>query len=192
MGTSRSGFATSPRFTLNCARTQNGRATRNDRSSGSEPATVIRAVKQIHGPQLASSGDAEDAYYAALARGDFNAVMALWADDDEVVCVHPGGTRLVGIRAIRNSYAQILSNGPLRIAVRELRIQPGVMVAVHSLVEQITIAGPRQPRVAQLIATNVYMKGPDGWRIVLHHASPGEAIEQADPAHGERPSGRLH
>ncbi len=150
-------------------------------------------VKQIHGTHHASSGEAEDAFYAALARGDVNALMALWADDEEVVCVHPGGARLVGVRAIRESYAQILANGPLRVAVRELRIQSGVMVAVHSLVEHIEIGTPRQPsRIAQVVTTNVYMKGPDGWQIVLHHASPGETLERTLASAPDRPSGRLH
>lgn len=149
-------------------------------------------MKQIHGPHMATSGDAEDAFYGALARGDLNAVMALWADDEDVVCVHPSGTRLVGIRAIRDSYAQILANGPLRVATGDLCVQSGVMVAVHSLTERITIASPRQPRIVRVVATNVYMKGPDGWRIVLHHASPGEAIDETRPVSGERPSGRLH
>ncbi|MGE0312452.1 MAG: nuclear transport factor 2 family protein [Lautropia sp.] len=150
-------------------------------------------MKQTHGTLHATSGDAEDAFYAALARGDVNTLMALWADDEDVVCVHPGGARFVGVRAIRESYAHVLANGPLRIAVRDLRVQSGVMVAVHSLVEHIEIAAARRAsRIVQVVTTNVYMKGPDGWRIVLHHASPGETTERQLSPPADRPSGRLH
>jgi ketosteroid isomerase-like protein len=31
--------------------------------------------------------------------------------------------------------------------------------------------------VAWVLATNAYLKTPDGWRLVLHHASPGQALE---------------
>ena len=32
----------------------------------------------------------------ALERSDLDAMMEVWADDEEVVCVHPGGPRVVG------------------------------------------------------------------------------------------------
>ena len=28
-------------------------------------------------------------FYAAFERGDFDAMQAIWAEDDGVVCVHP-------------------------------------------------------------------------------------------------------
>jgi ketosteroid isomerase-like protein len=30
---------------------------------------------------------------------------------------------------------------------------------------------------AWVVATNVYLKSADGWRLVAHHASPGTAVE---------------
>ena len=35
-----------------------------------------------------SPDDVEAALYEALQRGDIEALMAVWADDDEIVCVH--------------------------------------------------------------------------------------------------------
>ena len=43
----------------------------------------------------------EEAFYDALRRGDFAAMMAVWADDEDVICVHPSGSRHVGIEAVR-------------------------------------------------------------------------------------------
>jgi hypothetical protein len=37
-----------------------------------------------------------------------------------------------------------------------------------------------------VLATNVYVKTAQGWRMVAHHASPGS--ERAETAPGETPS----
>jgi ketosteroid isomerase-like protein len=37
-----------------------------------------------------------------------------------------------------------------------------------------------------VLATNVYMKTAQGWRLVAHHASPGE--EPAEPMPGDAPT----
>ena len=41
--------------------------------------------------------DAETAFYEAQEKADLDAMMAVWADDDDIVCVHPGGMRLSGV-----------------------------------------------------------------------------------------------
>ena len=58
-----------------------------------------------------SADDIENAFYEALQRGDIDALMACWADEDEVVCVHPGGPRLVGTTAIRAAFERMFEGG---------------------------------------------------------------------------------
>ena len=58
--------------------------------------------------------------------------------------------------------------------------------AVHHLVERITVADAQGRRSAWVLATNVYVKTAQGWRMVAHHASPGS--EPAEPTAGEAPS----
>jgi ketosteroid isomerase-like protein len=53
---------------------------------------------------LASADDVEAQFYEALASGDIERLMALWSEDDEVACVHPGGPRIVGHAAVRASF----------------------------------------------------------------------------------------
>ena len=43
----------------------------------------------------------EATFYEALQSGDIEKLMACWADEDDIVCIHPGGPRLVGAGAIR-------------------------------------------------------------------------------------------
>ena len=38
--------------------------------------------------------DAETAFYEALERCDLEGMMAVWAEDEEIVCVHPAGGRV--------------------------------------------------------------------------------------------------
>lgn len=121
-----------------------------------------------------SAAETEAAFYDALNRADLEALMALWAEDDEIVCVHPGGPRLIGHAAIRNSWAAILEHGGLHIMPSQLHETHTLMSSVHTVVEGST-AATGEP--AHLLATNVYAKTPRGWRIVLHHVSiaPGPA-----------------
>ncbi|MEB0015257.1 nuclear transport factor 2 family protein, partial [Glaciimonas sp. Cout2] len=39
-----------------------------------------------------------------MSRADIEAMMALWEDDEEIVCVHQGAPRLVGHEAISGAY----------------------------------------------------------------------------------------
>ena len=59
--------------------------------------------------------DAENAFYEALERGDLAAMVAVWAEADDVVCVHPRGPRLVGFDAVRQSWAQIFAGEDRRL-----------------------------------------------------------------------------
>ena len=43
----------------------------------------------------ASPDEVEQQFYEALQSGDIDALMAVWADDDDIFCVHPGGPRVV-------------------------------------------------------------------------------------------------
>ncbi len=49
--------------------------------------------------------DAEAAFYEALERADLELMMAVWAEDEEILCVHPGGARLTGQDQVRDELA---------------------------------------------------------------------------------------
>ena len=124
-----------------------------------------------------SANDMEAAFYDALQAADIEKLMACWADEDEVVCVHPGGTRLVGIGAIRAAFEALFSNGSIRAIPERVRTVDSLASSVHSVVERIEVMTPQGPQQAFVIATNVYQKTAQGWRLVAHHASPGTLNE---------------
>ena len=116
---------------------------------------------------------AERAFYEALDHADLHGLMALWSDEDEVVCIHPGGPRLVGLREIREAWAEILSRGPLHIHPTQVHAIQTPLTAIHTVIEQVVVEGPQGSQLVSCVATNVFLKGPTGWRLVLHHASAG-------------------
>lgn len=126
---------------------------------------------QTRKPFYATPQDAEAAFYDALERADLQAMMSVWADDEEVVCVHPGGPRLTGFAQVQEAWRQFFSAGPrLKVKLSNQVINQGLLVSVHSLHENIAVAGEKTLR-PPVIATNVYLRGALGWRMLAHHAS---------------------
>lgn len=123
---------------------------------------------------LASADDVEAQFYEALQQGDLARLMAVWSDDDEIVCVHPGGARVVGGAAIRASFEAIFANGGVPAVPDQVRRLHGPGVAVHHLVERVRMPQGQGVDEAFVLATNVYVNTATGWRMVAHHASPGQ------------------
>jgi ketosteroid isomerase-like protein len=116
--------------------------------------------------------DAENAFYEALERGDLEGMMAVWAEDEEIICVHPGGPRLSGPEEVRASWARIFSGGVgPRVHITQQVAVTAMMIAVHSVHENFSIEGDARAQVP-VIATNVYLRTAAGWRMIVHHASP--------------------
>ena len=116
--------------------------------------------------------------------------MQVWAEDEEIICVHPAGLRLIGLHAIKDSWQEILTQGALHIRPEKLVTTQSMMSTVHSLIEEVTVRGQGRTEVAHCYATNVYHKGPTGWRMVMHHASA--APEQSGMLERHETSGLLH
>lgn len=125
----------------------------------------------------ASVDEVENAFYDAMQKGDLDALMAVWADDDEVSCVHPGGPRLIGPAAIRASYGAMFARGRIDAEPLHVRRLESHAVAVHSVVERLRVESGKGPRFAWVVATNVWTRTAAGWRLVTHHASPGTTDE---------------
>ncbi|MES2686638.1 MAG: nuclear transport factor 2 family protein [Pseudomonadota bacterium] len=131
----------------------------------------------------ASNGNADDieaAFYEALQSGDIDKLMACWADEDDIVCVHPGGPRLLGPGAIRAAFDAMFANGTIRAHPEKVHKVEAMSAGVHSVLERIEVMTEEGLRHAYVIATNVYNKTAQGWRMVAHHASPGTPREMQE------------
>jgi len=138
---------------------------------------------------LASPDEIEQEFYEALQNADIERLMAVWSDDDDIVCVHPGGPRVVGPGAIRAAFDSIFSNGGVDARPEKVRRLHTHATAVHSVLEHVRLMTEEGPREGWVVATNVYLKTAQGWRMVAHHASPGapgevqEMIESGSVLH---------
>lgn len=122
-----------------------------------------------------TADEVEAAFYEALQQGNLDQLMACWADEDDIVCVHPGGPRLVGAAAIRAAYESLLTGGRLAATPERVRRIETLGAAVHNVLERIDLHTDEGPQRAWVVATNVYLKTAQGWRMVAHHASPGRS-----------------
>ena len=139
----------------------------------------MRAPK-IPPASIGNADDIEAAFYEALQSGDIDKLMACWADEDEIVCVHPGGARMVGAAAIRASFDAMFASSAIRAFAEKIRKVESMSSAVHSVLQRIEVLTEEGPRHAYVIATNVYHKTVQGWRLVAHHASPGTPREMQE------------
>jgi ketosteroid isomerase-like protein len=120
-----------------------------------------------------SPDDTEHAFYDALQHADLERLMACWADEDDILCVHPGGPRLVGHAAIRASFEALLAQGGVALHPEQVRRLDAGACSVHSVVERLDVFSDDGVRPAWVLATNVYAKTAQGWRLVAHHAGQG-------------------
>lgn len=118
-----------------------------------------------------TSTEAEAAFYQALREGNFERMMSVWAQNEEIVCIHPGGPRIHGQTAVRETWRQMLSAGNrLQVELVEAAIVGNATLAIHNLSGQISTEDG-QRRSPPILATNVYVRDDQGWRMILHHAS---------------------
>ncbi|MEO8136354.1 MAG: nuclear transport factor 2 family protein [Betaproteobacteria bacterium] len=139
--------------------------------------------------RFATPEDAARAFYDAFERSDIEAMMEVWADDDEIYCIHPGGPRNVGPVAVRSAWAEIFSTrARLKFQLEQPLLVVGGSLAVQSVLEYLQINDEPAMR-GPALATNIYTRTARGWRILAHHAAVAPAAP-ALPAASR--SGTLH
>jgi ketosteroid isomerase-like protein len=115
--------------------------------------------------------------YAAFEVGDVDRMEAIWDDSDDVRCVHPGWPMLHGRSRVLRSWSVIMANtsyiqffltgvdasvdGDLAIVTCEENILTSVADPDGSLSESATV-----------VATNIFRRRDDRWRLLVHHGSP--------------------
>ncbi len=131
---------------------------------------------------------AELAFYSAIENADLDAMMNVWLANESSVCIHPLGPRLQGPVQIRASWRQILGSGiRLRFQISAVHRVVQGDVAIRYVQENITIVNAEKQATQPSITTNIYRQFPQGWRMILHHASPSPVPDSAS-SH----VGRLH
>lgn len=119
----------------------------------------------------ATPSDAEDAFYRAFENSDLENMMSVWLDADYVECIHPMSERLNGLTEIRDAWVEIFHvTSAIKCETLEKRQIQHNELAVHLVNENIIM--DQGKRTIRILATNIYEKTTEGWRMILHHASP--------------------
>ena len=84
---------------------------------------------------------------------------------------------MVGSAAIRATFEAIFANGSIRAWPEQVRRIEAMASVVHNVLERVQVITETGPADAYVLATNVYHKTAQGWRMVAHHASPGSQNE---------------
>ncbi len=119
---------------------------------------------------FSTPADAEFAFYSSIRDNDLDRMMAVWSDDDASVCIHPGAPRLEGREQIKDSWEEIFAaSPPMDFTISDERITEDQHIAVHLVREEISVGGEL---VGVMLATNIYHRVGEGWKMMLHHSSP--------------------
>jgi uncharacterized protein (TIGR02246 family) len=124
------------------------------------------------------------ALYEALEKADVDAMAAVWddVDPDAVVCVHPGWPMLRGRAHVLRSFSAIMANTPyIQFFLTDVRAVVAADSAVVTCTENILTAVTEEASSGLVVATNVFVRRRDGWRLQVHHGSPVlGTLEEAD------------
>lgn len=134
---------------------------------------------------LAAVEEANAAFYRAFESADLDAMRALWVDDPEALCVHPGATPVRGSGAINRSWALIMANTPyIQFFLTDVEVRVHDDAAYVTCTENVLTADESTDDSSfnggRAVATNVFLRKADTWRLWIHHASPVISVEHHD------------
>lgn len=134
---------------------------------------------------------ANHAFYSAFEAADLDAMRDLWLDDADSLCIHPGALPVRGSSAISRSWALVMANTPyIQFFLTDVEVSvlagDGRQIAAVTCTENVLTGDDRTgPDVfggARAVATNVFVRTTDGWRLWIHHTSPVLSGEHHDDA----------
>ena len=112
--------------------------------------------------------EASARFYEAFEQRDLDAMSDLWEHSDRVLCTHPGWSPLRGWSAVAASWFALFHEAaPTQFILTEERAS--VVGDVGWVTVDENIIGVQVG--ATVSAVNVFVRTPDGWRMVVHHGS---------------------
>lgn len=122
---------------------------------------------------------AEDAFYQAFERADFELMKSIWANNDSIECIHPMSDRLSGTEEVLESWRSMFQQPlGLTINIEGQRHSISPTLAIHIVDEHLTLVEDDSIQQSVIHATNVYQLIDSNWQMILHHASPSGRPQQ--------------
>lgn len=123
--------------------------------------------------------EAQLAFYHAFEQNDLEAMMRVWDDGDDILCIHPMAPALHSRNAVTHGWREIFTGGAeMRFTIETIQryAQPELVILIVN--ELIEVGSGK--RVAPIVATNVYRLNTHGWRMLTHHAGPAPSTAMAE------------
>ncbi|CAI0424419.1 unnamed protein product [Linum tenue] len=114
---------------------------------------------------------ANSRFYNAFRKGDLASMQGLWSKCENVCCVHPGASGVLGYDDVMESWELVWMDYdfPLEIELKNVRVHFRGDMGYVTCVEFIRTKGSSWG--AQFV-TNVFERVGGCWFICVHHASP--------------------
>jgi len=120
-------------------------------------------------------GFANEAFYRAFAGLDLALMADVWAQETEVRCLHPGAHPILGRDQVLASWREIFASseaGAISFHVRETAIAGGIGIVCCFEAVNGHFG----------IATNLFVREGNLWRMILHQAGPVATPPKLKPA----------
>ena len=129
---------------------------------------------QVDSPEIEEIKAANQRFYDAFGALDIDLMEQVWEPSERAVCVHPGWPALVDWELIRQSWERIFDNTTLmHFNVKYLNAAVQGDCGWVTCVENISSVLQGTASNFGILATNIFVRTPAGWRMIAHHASPG-------------------
>ena len=130
-------------------------------------------------PEQQEVARANEGFYRAFESLDIKRMESVWDRDDAIQCGHPGWRILRGWQPVMESWRAIFENTPqIRFLLTDVTVEVRGGLAWVTLYENLNSSLEGQNVAATILTTNIFRKGPDGWRMILHH---GSSVAQPPP-----------
>jgi len=116
---------------------------------------------------------ANEDFYSAFESLDIMKMDGIWAHQEYVTCIHPGWSIRVGWPLVRDSWVVIFNNVfSMGFSLTELQVQVAGDVAWVICTENIISRHGDDTQNSRVMATNLFERLDEGWRMIHHHGSP--------------------
>jgi ketosteroid isomerase-like protein len=128
---------------------------------------------QLDSADLEAVKEANQQFYEAFGALNMGGMTAIWEPSPRAMCIHPGWQPLVGWELIRDSWQGIFDNTTLmHFNIQYLNVVVEGDCGWVTCMENITSVLQGRASNFGILATNIFIRTLQGWRMIAHHASP--------------------
>jgi ketosteroid isomerase-like protein len=115
---------------------------------------------------------ANQEFYRAFETLKIEEMEKVWAKNTDIQCGHPGWRVLRGWGPVMESWKRIFENTPsMQFTLTDVKVEVRGEVAWVTLYENLSSSIQGQDYSVAILTTNIFLKTPEGWRMILHHGS---------------------